>query len=256
MSRSPPDGDLRHFVAAARSAVSEANWYAAIALALTLPDICGSIDREGRVGERYAKWWDERAAGGFWIKPDAGEEWDAHSLVTGNDAYYLRCAYLHEGKGDPGVKAAKDRFRFMVSPNGSYGQSRDEREVTLNVGYLVEVVCQAVEGWLADCANDPAVLASLRDMVSIIPSAITVIDYAKHENHERCRSAKAAGRMDLLTEIETLVARLGDELNGRSSEADLKALAMWWELKAWVKERKPQAVRELQQARASVGRLP
>lgn len=245
MSERNRNGSLSDFVAAARAALSDSNWYAAIALAMSLPDICASIDRPGPgiSRDRYAEWWTQRVAGWFWIKPDPGEEWTAHSLLTGNDAYFLRCAFLHSGTGTPDDRRrVKERFRFMLSPSRSYGQSRDEREVSLNVSYLVEAVCQGVEQWLLERSADPVAQARLAEVVGIIPSAITIVDYQRHERNVRCSSAKAAGRAEMLAELETFLGQLPvEQASG---------------LARWVRCQKARATRELIDARNIVGRLP
>jgi hypothetical protein len=50
---------LKPFVNAVRDALAQKNWYAALALALTLPDICANLEQpeERRVGVRYTQWW-------------------------------------------------------------------------------------------------------------------------------------------------------------------------------------------------------
>ena len=46
------------FVSAVRDALARENWYAALALALTLPDICADLEKPKRgVGTRYTQWW-------------------------------------------------------------------------------------------------------------------------------------------------------------------------------------------------------
>ena len=259
-SRTNPQGDLRDFLAAARSAVAESNWYAAIALALTLPDICASIDRPGSgiTQGRYVEWWEERAAGRFWIKPDDDEDWTPRSLVPGKDAFLLRCAFLHNGTGTTGkTDPVKERFRFMAASGGSYGQSRDEREVSLNVEYFVEAVCRAVEQWIVDRQDDAEAQARLTEIVGIIPSAMTVVDYTRHEDHERCQSAKAAGRAEVLVDLDALLTRLGEglETTETGGHPDVRTLEMWWKISGWVRERRAKAERELQDVRQIVGRL-
>lgn len=260
LDRLNPPGDIMNFVAAARSAAAEGNWYAAIAVVLTLPDICASVENPLGGRSRYEAWWDRYVAPRFEINPDEDENWTAHSVLPGSDAYLLRCAYLHSGTDDL-VKARKlkDRIRFLGPPTaGRFGQSRDERVLSVGLEWLVEFVCRGVEKWLGEIEHDEVAKERLFGLVGIIPSAITVVDYAKHEDHQRCSSLKAAGRLEVLSDLELLVQRLSDEMSSASegNAHDMRALAIWGELSGWLHERKRIAAREVIDARAIVGRLP
>lgn len=103
-------------------ALNDKNWYAALASALILPDICGSIDYpRARVGERYKKWFDLHLGRGYLINrtlnptsPDYDEDLEklqrtghrlkrvsdsiyTETFLNGSDCYILRCKYLHQG---------------------------------------------------------------------------------------------------------------------------------------------------------------
>lgn len=94
--------------------IEDGRWQSALALALTLPDICGGIAfpelvkryRDGRVmldkqknpsrdvGAQYIRWFDEYAAGFF--KVSSG---DKKPYICGERCWQLRCEYLHQNKG-------------------------------------------------------------------------------------------------------------------------------------------------------------
>lgn len=175
-SRLNRPGDLRSFVLAARSAAAADNWFAALALALTLPEICAAVDDPGpgRSRERYIAWWDIYMAHHYVVRPDADENWEAFTYLPGPDAYGLRCAFLHAGTDViEGKNTKMTRIRFMGPPS-SLAFGYNEPLETLNVGLeqFVEWVCQAVEIWLNDRQGDEAIQARLQGLVSIIPSAI------------------------------------------------------------------------------------
>ena len=85
----------------ARNCIDNGLYEAALALALTLPDICGQVEYPAlkKVGERYTKWIDDfvdskglydplfDAVGGF-------------EHLESQDIYKLRCAFLHSGDQD------------------------------------------------------------------------------------------------------------------------------------------------------------
>lgn len=94
--------------------IEDGRWQSALALALTLPDICGGIAfpeivkryRDGRVmldrlknpardvGGQYIRWFDEYAEAYFKISPS-----DEKPYICGERCWQLRCEYLHQNKG-------------------------------------------------------------------------------------------------------------------------------------------------------------
>ena len=94
--------------------IQDGRWQSALALALTLPDICGGIaypetvkkyrdgrvmeDRYGKpardVGSQYIQWFDQYA-GPFFKK----NETDERPYLCGERCWQLRCEYLHQNKG-------------------------------------------------------------------------------------------------------------------------------------------------------------
>lgn len=94
--------------------IQDERWQSALALALTLPDICGGIAypqmvkryRDGRimedrnglpardVGNQYILWFDTYAAEYFKRSP-----LDTRPYLSGERCWQLRCEYLHQNKG-------------------------------------------------------------------------------------------------------------------------------------------------------------
>lgn len=101
-------------------ALEAKTYLAALALALTLPDICGKIAYphiKGN-GERYIKWFDE-----YLTQYDYPPDFDERLKFDGKKCWKLRCAFLHEGSiGQlPGI----DKFELSIThpSNGVYGAS-------------------------------------------------------------------------------------------------------------------------------------
>ena len=94
--------------------IVDRRWQSALALALTLPDICGGIAfpeivkhyRDGRVmldrqknptrdvGTQYIRWFDEYAGDHFKLSQS-----DEKPYICGERCWQLRCEYLHQNKG-------------------------------------------------------------------------------------------------------------------------------------------------------------
>ncbi len=77
---------MERIIKSIEKSVENKNWYSALVLALTLPDICGKFEDKGKSSsKRYSEWFDKYL----------GEEYDGY--LSGNDCYALRCSFLHEG---------------------------------------------------------------------------------------------------------------------------------------------------------------
>ena len=75
-----------------RNALSSKCYYSALALALTIPDVCGVAAYPGKnVSERYIKWYDKYAST-YYNRNDQGNPY-----LSGEMVYNLRNTYLHQG---------------------------------------------------------------------------------------------------------------------------------------------------------------
>lgn len=78
-------------------------WFSALALALTLPDICGKAmcpeEKSGK--KRYITWYDEYVGKYEQCPGDEGET----PYLSGEVVYQLRCAFLHQG--NPNINTDK-----------------------------------------------------------------------------------------------------------------------------------------------------
>ena len=78
---------MQHLIDGIRDAVAKQSWYAALALALVVPDACAAIDDpNARPVARYMAWVDRYLAAHVTQPHFSAEE-----------LYRLRCAFLHEG---------------------------------------------------------------------------------------------------------------------------------------------------------------
>lgn len=86
-------------IADIRLALEHGAYYSALALALTLPDICGIVayPEIRQVGERYIKWIDENVD---WKDFKFGLDAFKNNEPSGVVCYALRCCYLHSGEDD------------------------------------------------------------------------------------------------------------------------------------------------------------
>jgi len=127
-----------------RAAVNDKNWHSALALTLTLPDICARIETGQKGKRRYIKWWTDN----FGHSHAYGSGPSEH--VKGEEVYLLRCAYLHEGSDSldaadrQKLNALIEKFKFVISNDHL---KKQRTTVLLNVQTFCLDMCSRVEGW-------------------------------------------------------------------------------------------------------------
>lgn len=133
-------------------------YYGALALTLTLPDICGKVycpelNGKNEKGERYRKWFDDFVAQVYMREPNWEFPNGSNIAFNGCACYLLRCAYLHSGNYDLKAQNKKiqiKEFRLSYSkPVFKYHvydvEQTDTGDFILNVDVsgLCKVICMA-----------------------------------------------------------------------------------------------------------------
>ncbi len=148
---------MRQFTQAIEISLNTQNWYSALALALTLPDICGKIDypdlhRATRL--RYSKWFDMYVGEEYKVTIEG----ETITFLTGNDCYALRCSYLHEGSNNVSEQEASEiiteKFVLMFSQGIKLHKVSNEGKIVL---FLPDFCMDIVEGvlkWLNVIENE------------------------------------------------------------------------------------------------------
>lgn len=138
--------------------IRDRRWQSALALALTLPDICGGIAfpdvvkkyRDGHVmldrqknpirdvGAQYIRWFDEYANDFFKLSPE-----DETAYICGERCWQLRCEYLHQNKGFLNDDEKAVRFHLGVNCGTSVCQldQEDIREDGLDIRIDIKQFC-------------------------------------------------------------------------------------------------------------------
>lgn len=91
---------MDRFIDAIHTSLATQNWYAALYLSLTLPDICARLESNNRKTNRnkFVAWFDKYLASKY--RAQIGADREMHVFLSGNDCYALRCAMLHEGESN------------------------------------------------------------------------------------------------------------------------------------------------------------
>ncbi|AIF51988.1 hypothetical protein [Pelosinus sp. UFO1] len=149
---------IKVFVDAVRKSINEQNWYAALALALALPDMCSKLESPNllNTGMRYKNWYNKYMLLKYTRKIGANET--THVFLNADDFYALRCSYLHQGSQDiTGQKARKilEDFNF-VAPHGrgTIHLNKLNNTLQLQVDIFCEDICVAIERWINDVLDN------------------------------------------------------------------------------------------------------
>lgn len=115
---------MKRFTNAGRTSIAAGNLYAGLSLALTLPDICGSLEDPGpgKSRQRYVSWCKA------WLEPKytrrVGSSRFGRELVflSGEDCYKLRCSLIHSGSAefDQPEAQSTSRIEFFDETSGSH----------------------------------------------------------------------------------------------------------------------------------------
>ena len=136
-------------------------YIAALALALTIPDICGKAEfpHEKSTSARYIRWYNEYV--GKYEKP-ANPEGQDMPYESGEIVYNLRNSLLHQGNPSIEPKKVKeesckvDRFKLSISTpfDGGYsmvayglGCEITERVLEINIVNLCHKLCATAKGY-------------------------------------------------------------------------------------------------------------
>lgn len=137
-------------------------YYLAIAVTLTLPDICSALESpQGRTsGPQYKAWYDN------WLAA-------AYPMVTADDMYSLRCGLIHQGRFGQG-NMQYDRILFTL-PNPQrniYHQNIMNDALNLDAATFSRDMLQAVKGWYAAKQTDPVVQGNLPRLLQFYPQGL------------------------------------------------------------------------------------
>lgn len=172
-----------------RKALDNDCWYSALALALTLPDICGEIEFKQfhSVGKRYREWYLKYIQKkGYYTAPN-----NKDILFTSEECYQLRCSFLHSHLYDiensylkESIKqydtkdayfsmqivfelyASKDETICKRSFSNDYSTRIQTRKIRLNIYYLCYALCNEAETFYKN--NKEAFIKRSLNIIEII----------------------------------------------------------------------------------------
>lgn len=164
---------MNSFLDALEMAIETENWYSALFLALTLPDICGKIDEPTtKSSNRYINWYNKYLLEGYTFRIEIRDEKREAPLITGKDFYALRCAVLHAGSDiltEQDIQETLQKVNFTIPhKNGTrIHKHRVQNVLFIQVDLLAKDMMSAVKLWISHIASDSIKMQKLENMVTI-----------------------------------------------------------------------------------------
>jgi hypothetical protein len=144
---------MKRFTQSIEKSLREQNWYAALSLALALPDICANVcsPNEGSK-KRYIEWFNQYVLSKYTRQIGASKE--EHIFLRGEDCYALRCSLLHEGTSEITEQRAQEvleNFNFVIPPSGwEVHMNQSGKLLQLQVDIFCQDMCASVNEWLTE----------------------------------------------------------------------------------------------------------
>lgn len=148
--------------------------YPALALALTIPDVCAKAAYGETGGYHYTKWFQTYVRSDLSVIEKENKAFKALGVPSENrfrmymrswDYYNLRCAYLHGGKGEAANKEGDSKYvsfqlstgnedYSIMSPStqsSKYGRSNTC--MVANIGEICRLICKAARNFYSEFKN-------------------------------------------------------------------------------------------------------
>lgn len=174
---------MDHLTQAVESALQQENWYAALSLSLTLPDICSKIDEpDAHTSKRFPRWVNKYFSPKYTrlmpdYSPERGSFREEHVFLSGKDFYALRCAVLHEGSDsivNQSAQEALESFTFVAPLPGLFVHcNQSHKRLQLQVDNFCADVCEAVRVWAAQMPGDSVQYQRMNGLMKITKIDLT-----------------------------------------------------------------------------------
>lgn len=163
---------MKELINAVQISLQNKNWYAALFVAIALPDICSKLEcpESTRTQGRYVTWFNRYLSDKY--IHEVGADHQKHIFLTGEDCYALRCSYLHEGVDEIGHQQCQkvlDKFAFLAEKmsHNNYFDNDGKPVLQLNVEIFCKEICSAVKKWMDDVSTDKEIQKRISKMLKI-----------------------------------------------------------------------------------------
>lgn len=152
------------YLRAVEKSLETENWHAAVALTLTLPDVCARLE-EPTVRNKwsYMRWYERYVLSTFQMSILG----TTSTFLTAKDCYALRCAFLHAGSDDISNEEIRDaliKFHFCVT--GSH-LAKLNNVLILDVKEFCTAFLDGVRHWQVAYKNDANIQTRIKNLARI-----------------------------------------------------------------------------------------
>jgi hypothetical protein len=165
---------MQHLIQSLESAIKSNNWYAALFIALALPDLCGYLEnpKEGSQS-RYENWFKRYILPKYSLR--LGPKNELHIFLSASDCYALRCSFLHQGSDDISEQRARDmlnRFHFIEPKKGSLIHCNQVGDaLQLQVDIFCQDIIDGAQNWIADSQRNDDINHRMNNILRIYGSS-------------------------------------------------------------------------------------
>ncbi|ENW05768.1 hypothetical protein [Acinetobacter beijerinckii] len=155
---------MQQYLDSIKLSLTTNNYFGAITIALTLPDICAYVNSSNNKtsSKKYCKWFDKylgKYYSEIFIDEFKNENTAVVNLIA-QECYATRCSLLHQGTHhirhqrilDDAEHATVSSVHFMSLGYGAYLRNGDI--LFLDVDFFCENMINAVETWMRDISSD------------------------------------------------------------------------------------------------------
>ena len=166
----PPESPLASIYREIEAAISAKLYYLALAVSVSLPDICATLEGHAPTSwKTYKQWFRDNASGSF-------------ANFGADECYELRCGVVHNARF-MGGKAKQSRFdKLIFMPAGSPVQIHDavmsgvagsaETVLIMDASKFCEAMIAAARAWEVKSLEVDAVQRNMNDVVRLRPLGI------------------------------------------------------------------------------------
>ncbi|OTG58860.1 hypothetical protein B9T36_11015 [Acinetobacter sp. ANC 4204] len=145
---------MQQYLDSIKLSIETNNYFGAIALALTLPDICASIEAQNNKTNqhKYCRWFDKYLLNKYTIFSTDGNI----VVFSAKECYATRCSFLHQGthitEHQDIISEEKNAVKSVNFMNDTIfkGYIRLGDEITLDVKIFCQNMIIAVEQWILE----------------------------------------------------------------------------------------------------------
>lgn len=159
-------GSLETILGEIERALKYRLYYSAVAVALTVPEICGSIESPNGWGgqHKYIDWFDRYLAPRF-------------THLTAQAMHQLRSGVVHQGRYGR-EKDVYQRVLFtlpgpITAHDNYFGRGENERALNLDPAIFCQKVIEACKAWYDEKRDDPHVVANIGNVVHVRPNGLS-----------------------------------------------------------------------------------